>query len=289
MSVTTQLRIVPSGSALCADIEGVDLSTPLNVETATMIRNAWLDHCVLRFRGQSLSLGQLEQFSASFGEMDKAPVTPWTGKPHIPEHPFVAVMSNIEVEGRPIGSLGNGEAIWHTDMSYKDECPTASILYSVELPPDGGNTHFANMYLAYENLPEDLRARVDDGVMCTHDASTNSAGQRRAGFEGVTDPREVPGAVHPIARTHPETGRKALFLGRRRNAYLMGLDLDESEALLDELWAAAQDPALVWSQVWGLGDVLMWDNRCVIHHRDEFRATDRRLMYRTQLIGDRPF
>ncbi len=289
MSVTTALRIQPSGKALGADITGVDLSQPLDAATIEAIRNAWLDHLVIRFRGHSLSLEQLERFSGYFGTLDKGPITPWTGQPHIPDHPNIAVMSNIEKDGHPIGSLGNGEAVWHTDMSYKDECPTASILYSVEIPPEGGNTNFANMYRTYESLPADLRARVDAGLMCKHDASTNSAGQRRAGFEGVTDPREVPGAIHPVARTHPETGRKCLFLGRRCNAYLVGLDLDESEALLDVLWNAASDPALVWSHTWRVGDMLMWDNRALIHHRDAFQATDRRLMYRTQLQGDKPY
>ena len=289
MTVETAIRIAASGCALQADVEGVDLSQPLQTGEISAIRNAWLEHSVLRFRNQSLTLGQLERFSGYFGTLDKAPITPTTGKPHIPEHPFIAVMSNIQENGRAIGSLGHGEAIWHTDMSYKDDCPSASILYSVEIPPDGGNTNFASMYLAYEHLPAALRARVDNGLQCKHDASTNSAGQRRAGFEGVTDPREVPGAIHPIVRTHPETGRKALFLGRRRNAYLMGLDLDESEALLDALWEAATDPGLVWSQVWDVGDVLMWDNRCVIHHRDAFEATDRRLLYRTQLQGGKPY
>ncbi len=288
MTTTTALRIRPSGGALGADIEGVDLSQPLDEAAIAAIRNAWLDHLVIRVRGQSLALEDLEQFSACFGPLDKAPITPTTGQPHLPDHPYVAVMSNIERDGQPIGSLGNGEAIWHTDMSYKEETPTASILYSVEIPPAGGNTNFANMYLAYERLPAELRTRVDAGLMCKHDASTNSAGQRRAGFEGVNDPRELPGAVHPVVRTHPETGRKCLFLGRRRNAYLVGLPLDESEALLDALWEAAVDQDLVWSQEWRVGDVLMWDNRAVIHHRDAFEATDRRLLYRTQLVGQKP-
>ena len=288
-STLSQMRIVPSGKPLGADIEGIDLSQPLDRDQVTAIRSAWLDHLVIRFRGQSLTLEQLERFSGYFGQMDTAPITPWTGKPHIPEHPYIAVMSNIERDGRPIGSLGHGEAVWHTDMSYKEECPTASILYSVEIPPAGGNTNFANMYRAYENLPAALRARVDAGLLCKHDASTNSAGQRRAGFEGVDDPRDLPGAVHPVARTHPETGRKCLFLGRRRNAYLVGLDLAESEALLDALWDAAYEPSAVWSQEWRVGDVLMWDNRAVIHHRDAFEATDRRLLYRTQLLGDKPY
>jgi taurine dioxygenase len=286
---TTAIRIRPSGGALGADIEGVDLSRSLDTSTIDGIRNAWLDHLVVRFRGQSLKLDDLERFSAYFGPLDRAPITPTTGLPHIPDHPNVAVMSNIIENGQPIGSLGNGEAIWHTDMSYKEDTPSASILYSVEIPKEGGNTNFANMCRAYEALPADLRARVDAGLQCKHDASTNSAGQRRAGFEGMDDPRELPGAVHPVVRTHPETGRKCLFLGRRRNAYLMGLPLDESEALLDALWAAAVDPIAIWSQRWQVGDVLMWDNRAVIHHRDAFQAADRRLMWRTQLQGDRPY
>lgn len=280
-------RVRPSGAALAADIEELDLSRPLDPGTVAELRRAWMEHLVLRFRGQKLSLDDLERFSRYLGQLEKAPIT-GSGKPHLPERPYVAVMSNIVVDGKPIGGLGAGEAIWHTDMSYNEITPTGSVLYAVEIPAAGGNTNFANMVLAYERLPADLKRRVDAGLMCKHDASTNSAGERRAGFEGVDDPREVPGAVHPVARTHPETGRKALFLGRRRNAYLMGLPLDESEALLDELWKAATDPALVWSQQWRVGDLLIWDNRAVIHHRDAFDATDRRLLYRTQMVGERP-
>jgi taurine dioxygenase len=289
MTTTTAIRIRPSGGALGADVEGVDLALPLEPATVEAIRAAWLDHLVARIRGQSLALGDLERFSGYFGTLYRAPVTPWTGLPHLPDHPNIAVMSNIEQDGQAIGSLGYGEAIWHTDMSYKEVTPTASILYAVEIPAAGGNTNFANMYRAYERLPADLRARVDAGLTCKHDASTNSAGQRRAGFEGMDDPRELPGAVHPMVRTHPETGRKCLFLGRRRNAYLMGLPLDESEALLDALWQAAVEPDAVWSQEWQVGDLLMWDNRAVIHHRDAFAASDRRLLWRTQLQGDRPY
>lgn len=280
-------RVKPSGKALAADIEGLDLTEPLDPGTVAELRQAWMEHLVLRVRGQKLSLDDLERVSRYFGALEKAPIT-GTGKPHLPERPYVAVMSNIVVDGRPIGGLGAGEAIWHTDMSYNPVTPTGSVLYAVEIPAAGGNTNFANMVLAYERLPAELRKRVDAGLQCKHDASTNSAGERRAGFEGVDDPREVPGAVHPVARTHPETGRKALFLGRRRNAYLMGLPLDESEALLDELWQAATDPDLVWSQQWQVGDLLIWDNRAVIHHRDSFDATDRRLLYRTQMVGERP-
>ena len=144
------------------------------------------------------------------------------------------------------------------------------------------------MYLALETLPADLRGRIAD-LTCIHDASLNSAGQLRVGFDEVTDPRQAIGAEHPLIRTHPVTGRQALFLGRRRNAYIPGLDLADSEALLDALWAHASDPALTWTQTWQVGDLMLWDNRCALHRRDPFDGAARRVMHRTQMSGDRPF
>jgi taurine dioxygenase len=144
------------------------------------------------------------------------------------------------------------------------------------------------MYLAYETLPEELRRRVE-GRLCRHDASRNSAGELRRGFTEVSDPRQAPGADHPIIRTHPVTGRKAIFLGRRRNAYIQGLALEESEQLLDALWAHATRSELTWYQQWRVGDLVLWDNRCVMHRRDEFDPNSRRLMHRSQIKGDQPF
>ena len=163
-----------------------------------------------------------------------------------------------------------------------------SALFALEVPPAGGDTGFANMYLAFDTLPEDLRRQVE-GRLCRHDSSRNSAGELSRGHSEVTDPRAAPGANHPIIRTHPLTSRKALFLGRRRNAYIQGLDLAASEALLDALWAHATRPELTWYQRWRVGDLVMWDNRCVLHRRDEFDPNARRLMHRTQIKGDRPF
>jgi taurine dioxygenase len=198
------------------------------------------------------------------------------------------VISNVLVDGKPLGGLGAYEAEWHTDMSYNELPPTASVLYALEVPPAGGDTGFCNMDRAYETLPEALRRRLD-GLSCVHDASRNSAGELRRGFADVADPRETPGARHPLVRTHPESGRKALFLGRRRNAWLVGLPVAESEALLDQLWAHATRPEFVWVQQWRVGDAIMWDNRCAMHRRDAFESASRRVMHRTQLVGDRPY
>ena len=137
-------------------------------------------------------------------------------------------------------------------------------------------------------MPEELRRQVE-GRLCRHNSSCNSAGELRRGYTDVTDPRQAPGADHPIVRTHPVTARKALFLGRRRNAYIQGFALDDSERLLYALWEHATRPQLTWYQQWRVGDLVLWDNRCVMHRRDEFDPTSCRLMHRSQIKGDRPF
>jgi taurine dioxygenase len=291
------VAVRPTGAALGADIEGVDLSGKLSADTMDAIKQAWGDHLVLRFRGQTLDDDQLMRFSAHFGELDLAPViaaarvkaADGTEVEAVEEGTrYVSVISNIIENGKAIGALGAYESIWHTDMSYNREPPCASALYALEVPPSGGDTGFANMYLAYENLPETLRRQIE-GRRCRHDSSRNSAGELRRGMKEVTDPREVPGASHPIVRTHPVTGRKALFLGRRRNAHIEGMALEDSERLLDKLWRHATRPELTWYQQWRVGDLVMWDNRCALHRRDEFDPQSRRLMHRTQIKGDRPF
>ena len=280
-----QVIVRPTGAALGADIEGVDLAGALPPETVTAINQAWGEHLVLRFRGQKLSDDDLMRFSRVFGELDWAPVAATKDAPE--GRDYIMVVSNVVENGQPIGQLGAYEAIWHTDMSYVAEPPSASALYSLEAPPSGGNTGFCNMYRAYETLPTELRRQIE-GRVCRHDASRNSAGELRRGFVDASDPSQTVGAEHPIVRTHPVTGRQALFLGRRRNAYIPGLPLAESEALLDALWAYATKDEFTWYQQWRAGDLILWDNRCVMHRRDAFDPATRRVMHRTQIKGDRP-
>jgi taurine dioxygenase len=232
LSERQRIAVWPTGAALGADIEGVELAQELSPETVDAIKQAWSDHLVLRFRGQRLDDDQLMRFSAYLGELDWAPVIA-ASRAKVPGEDryvegaeegrrYISVISNIIENGKAIGALGAYESIWHTDMSYNPEPPSASALYALEVPPSGGDTGFSNMYLAYERLPEGLRRRIE-GRLCRHDSTYNSAGELRRGFSEVTDPRQAPGADHPIIRTHPVTGRKALFLGRRRNAYIQGL------------------------------------------------------------------
>ncbi|HEV8518868.1 MAG TPA: TauD/TfdA family dioxygenase [Burkholderiales bacterium] len=280
------MTVVPTGASLGADVIGVDLSRRIDSLTFKAIEDAWHQHLVLRFRGQQLDDPGLLRFARLFGELDKAPVHAG----HEVEDPFpeITVMSNIKVNGRSIGNLGHYEAEWHTDMSYNERTPIGSLLYSIEVPAVGGDTGFANMYAAYDTLPVELK-RAIVGMQCRHDSSRNSAGELRKGQKEVADPRDTPGAVHPIIRTHPATRRNALFLGRRRNAYIIGLGLAESEDLLDKLWTHATQRRFAWYQQWKVGDLILWDNRCAMHRRDAFDPESRRLMHRTQVRGDKPF
>jgi taurine dioxygenase len=280
------VKVTKLAEALGAEIGGVDLSQPLSTETFGEIRKAWLEHMVVRFRGQSLPDPQLLAFSRHFGELDPPGPNP-LGRPFLPDHPQMNVISNIKADGVPIGGLGDGEAIWHADMTYIEKPPMAAILHALEIPPRGGDTasgdtYWANMALAYETLPADLKRRIA-GREAVHDATYNSAGAMRKGYQEVSDPRAAPGARHPLVRRHPETGRECLFLGRRRNSYIVGLELAESEALLDELWRHATQPQFTFRQQWRVGDVLVWDNRCTLHRRDAFDPRARRLLHRTQI------
>lgn len=280
------ISVVPITKHIGADINGIDLTQTISDAQFTQIHDAWMQHLVLRFRGQNLTKEQLQTFSRRFGELDKAPINT-SGKPWVEGFPDMTVMSNIKVDGRAIGGLGYGEAVWHTDMSYNEITPSGALLYGVEVTKSGGETGFLNMYHAYETLPADLKAAIE-GKTIKHDASRNSAGDLRAGFKAVTDPREAPGAVHPVVVRHPVTGRKALFLGRRPFGYVVGMSLEDSEALLNRLWAHVSQEDLAWFQKWKVGDLLIWDNRCVMHKRTAFDANERRLLYRTQIKGVRP-
>ena len=276
------MLVLPSDKPLGAEIQGVDLRE-IDADGFRAIYRAWLDHQVLLFRDQRLTDEDLIAFSHRFGDLDHAPIQE-TGRRFVEGYPEIYVVSNVIENGEPIGSLGAGDAVWHTDMSYLEDPPKASMLYALEIPPAGGNTYFCSMYRAYEALPEKLRQTID-GFMLKHDGTYNSGGYVRQGITAVDDPLNSPGSYHPFVCTHPETGRRLVYLGRRRNAYIQGLPLAESEALLDEIWSYAAQDRDVWRSVWRPGDLVLWDNRCTMHRRDSFDAGSRRVMHRTQIKG----
>ena len=279
----TSIGVTPNRVGLGAEITGVDLRR-LDEAGFAHVLKAWHDHSALLFRNQTLSDQDLIAFSRRLGDLDWAPVQE-NGRRFVEGMPEIYIVSNVKVNGEAIGSLGDGEAVWHTDMSYLPMPPKASMLYALEVPPSGGNTSFCTMYGVYDALPAPLKARIAP-LKIKHDGTYNSGGYLRQGVTATDDPRASPGAIHPLVCTHPDTGRRMLYLGRRRNAYLVGLELAESEALLDELWRYVDRPGLAWEHKWRVGDLVLWDNRCTMHRRDAFDPGSRRVMHRTQVKGE---
>ena len=278
------IEVQPITEHFSADIHGVDLRHLSDSEFEDIYR-AWLQFGVLRIRNQPINEEELQTFSARFGPLEEIPFgnIPESEKAKV-KNRYVTQLSNIIENGKPIGGLGNAEANWHSDMTYVEVPPPASILHSVEIPRHGGDTYFADQHAAYELLPESLKSRISD-LTIKHDAAHTSIGKLRRGFDPFDDPRDAPGAIHPIVMTHEETGQKVLYLGRREWAYVPGLDLEESETLLDELWQYAALPEFVFRQVWQVNDVIIWDNRRVLHRRDDFEQSERRLMKRCQVLA----
>ena len=280
------MQIIPIGEMIAADIQDANLGQPLDDVSIAAIAEAWNENLVLRFRNQHLSDADLIRFSSYFGELDPPGPNPY-GVTFLPEFPEINVISNVKDDtGVPIGNLGDGEAVWHADMTYIDNPPEAGILYALEVPVGQGDTYFANMVAAYNDLPSDLRVAIE-GKTLIHDAAHNSAGMLRKGYEEITDIKLTPGARHPLAY-EDQHGRISLFLGRRPHAYIVGMEESDSDSLLDALWAHATRPKYSWHNEWQKGDLVMWQNRMVMHRRDAFDPSTRRVMHRTQLKGKSP-
>jgi taurine dioxygenase len=207
------------------------------------------------------------------------------GRKNVPGHPELYVVSNeLGAGGEPLGALGYSEAVWHTDMSYLPVPPIASMLLSRKLPAWGGNTWAASMVAAYDNLPAALKERVK-ALKIKHDGTRDSGGNLRKGVQDDPNPVTAKGYPHPAVIRDPGTGKPALFLGRRPRAYVMGLPVEESEKLLDQLWKHAFKPSNVYEHKWKVGDVLIWSNYSTMHKRDEFDKDTVRRMHRSQIKG----
>ena len=277
------VTIKPLTPTVGAEISGVSLAR-LDDAAFTQIERAWNQHGALLFRDQHITDDHLLEFSRRFGELDPPPVQEH-GRQSPEGYPDIYVVSNVlDAKGAPIGALGAGEAVWHTDMSYLTTPPDASMLYSLEVPPTGGNTWVLSMQAAWATLPDTLKAKVR-GRRIKHDGTYNSGGYLRKGVTPSDDPHKAPGAWHPAVLSHPVTGAPSLYLGRRRNSYVEGLAPAESDALLDALWAHIEREDLRYEHIWRVGDLLLWDNRSTMHRRDPFDNATRRVMHRTQIKG----
>lgn len=282
------ISVHPLSHAIAAEIRGVDISRPLDPADVAAIRQAWLDHCVLLFRDQSLNAEQQRAFVRNFGELGgrKVRVEPQDyrreEKPAGPDYNADAMLvSNIRENGKPIGVLPDGEMWFHHDMCYSPQPNRASFLYSIEVPSHGGDTMFANMYEAYARLPQALKDRIEGRTVLQ-------------AFDEYQDRRidlhqrplsQIPHCFQPIVLRHPDTGRRAIYVNRLMSHRIEGLPDDESDALLAELLGYTEDPAIRYQHVWRPGDLLMWDNLCSTHARTDFPANERRLMRRYTLAG----
>ena len=279
------MKLLSSDKSLGGEIVGLDISKKLTPDQINFINKSWNERLVLVFKKQNLDDPKLINFSKNFGELDPPGPNPY-GITFLPEFPEINVISNVKNEqGTPIGNLGDGEAVWHADMTYLELPPKAGILYALEVPENQGNTHFANMTLAYSDLSDAIKEKID-GKILIHDSAHNSAGMLRKGYSEVDNPTETPGARHPMVITDQNSNKKLLFLGRRPHAYIVGLEIEESENLLDEIWKHATQEKYTWTQKWEKGDLLMWKNLNVLHKRDAFDPNTRRIMHRTQLKGE---
>ncbi len=278
--------VTPLTPAVGGEVRGVNLAALSDAEFS-QVKHAWHRYSALLVRGQDLSDDDLLGFSRRLGVLDPPP-NQEHGRQSPPGYPYVYVVSNVlDEKGAPIGALGSGEAVWHTDMSYLELPPDASMLYALEIPPSGGNTWICGMQAAWASLPDELKAKVQ-GRRIKHDGTYNSGGYVRHGVTPTDDPHKAPGAWHPAVCRHPVTGVPNLYLGRRRNSYVEGYSPAESEALLDRLWRHIDSPELSYEHKWRVGDLLLWDNRSTMHRRDPFDNKTRRVMHRTQIKGEFP-
>jgi taurine dioxygenase len=278
------MRINPLSSAIGAEIEGLDLRQELDAATFQSVREAWHKHGILLFRGQSLDEDQELAFAGRFG-----PIAPLVTRHDVKFKPGVMLVSNIRENGKEIGVLPDGEMFFHSDQCYAEKPLAATMLFAIEIPKTGGNTLFSNQYAAYDTLPEDVKRRIAGlKAMNVYDYGSNAT-IRKGSLRTQAERGEVPCYAHPIVRTHPETGRKALFLNRLMTDYVEGIPPAESDTLLDRLFTHQEDRRFVYEHVWRIGDLMMWDNRCTLHARTDFPTTERRLLRRVIVQGDKPF
>jgi taurine dioxygenase len=282
------LTVKPLSPALGAEISGVDLREDLSAETVAAIKHVWHEQLIILFRNQVLAEDEQVRFAQHFGVLQSRgrPAEARNEVSRLKYPDMTMLVSNIRENGKLIGSLADGEMHFHSDFCYLEKPAKGTFLYAVEIPSQGGDTLFLNMYKAYETLPAALKARVEGrkAVNAYH-------------YESTT--RELNGSrldlsahkqyAQPIVRTHPETGRKALYVNRLMTFSVEGMGAEEGNALLDELFDHIEQDGFIYAHKWRVGDLILWDNRCTLHARTDFSDKERRLLRRHVVEGDRAF
>ena len=288
-------EIRPAPAALGAEVYGLDLRQ-LNDATFKRIHETWLHHLLLVFKNQTLTAEDLVNLVKRFGApisskgLHQRGLQERTANQLFNLPPEVTVVTNVRENGKPVGILGDGEIVWHSDFSFKERPTSARMLVAMEVPPQdkGGNTLFLNAYAAYDALPANYKKELS-GKTIKQGNIVDTAMKLRPGASLQDDIRTAPGPSHPIISTHPDTGCNHLYLGRRHAAYVNGMTLEDSEAFLNRLWDYATQDRFVYTHRWNKGDVVVWDNRATVHKRDGFDPDSRRVLYAAQVEGHKPF
>jgi taurine dioxygenase len=276
-SAAAELRITKLAPAVGAEVTGIALDRPLDEASIAALRQAWHAHAVLVVRGQRLSEADQIRFGGYFGALAET----FAGSRSVDTHPAVMLVSNIRKDGKPIGRLPDGEMLFHSDQCYTAAPPDGAMLYAIEVPKEGGNTMFASMEAAYETLAPEMKTRLV-GLMALNAYDLQASATTR----NQPLPADAPRHVHPVVRTHPATGRKALYLNRLMTIRIEGMDESESEALLTLLFDHAEERRFVYEHRWQPGDVVLWDNRSTLHARTDFSPDERRLLRRIVVLRE---
>ena len=280
------IRVMPLSPALGAEISGADVAAGLSDADFAAVREAWFDHGMIVLRDQDVSEDQQVAFGTRFG-----PVAPWSRFADKVDsvsnrNPYIMLITNLKENGEYVGSLADGEIEFHSDGIYIEEPLAATMLFCISPTSRGGETAFANMYRAYETLPDDIRSRID-GRKALH-AFTYDSARTDQNAARKTNRDDVAHFVHPVVRTHPVTGRKALYVNRLMTQEIVGMAPDESRDILDFLYRHMERPEFVYEHTWRKGDLVLWDNRCLAHARRDFPPGELRLMKRLTIKGERP-
>ena len=265
----------PLSTALGARIEGIDLSKEYGEETRRALREAFARYSVLCVPGQDISYDDQVRFAAIFGKADEKKLTNEQKGTGVNRERGVMYVTNIRENGKQVGSLPDGEMQFHSDGSHRKIPYRATSLYAIQLPSRGGETKFANLYAAYDALPEATKQRLE-GLVCKYVYAVDTTFREQTNDADMS----LSNAEHPLVKTHPDTGRKSLYLSRLMSRYIIGMDRKESDALLAELFDHAEKPEFVYAHPWQLKDIVIWDNRCTNHARNDFPREETRLLRR---------
>ncbi|MEE2662098.1 MAG: TauD/TfdA family dioxygenase [Pseudomonadota bacterium] len=275
-TVLSEIVVKPLSDACGAEIIGVDLTKPLDDPTLTAIKEAWHEHLMIVFRDQDISNDDQVRFCKYFGELEEVK----TGKYANEKMRHTMMITNVTDTGM-MTALENGDMWFHSDQCYYEIPCRASTLYAMEIPAEGGNTLFANCYRAWETLPVEMQELLKDKT--AHNIYDYSGNPLKRSDD--VDPN-APSYSHPIARTHPETGRRALYVNRLMTDVIEGLSVEESDRVLQILFEHSEQSMFVYEHVWRVGDFMMWDNRCAMHARTDFDPNERRMMRRITIKGE---